>query len=668
MQPRSRRARRFLPPLTALLLLGGLYALSRQPTLPQEKAGELAHRFRFEKRPLPELPGHSYNRTVRDVHPSLEHIRSWISFVGAGVCLADLDGDGLPNDLVYVDPRIDQAVVAPAPGTGSRFEPFALDPSPLTFDTSNMAPMGSRSGDFNEDGFPDVLVYYWGRSPIVFLQRPESESNGMVPLTPSTFIPRELVEPHETWFTSAVSRADLDGDGHIDLVVGNYYPEDSRVLDSKAGGVEEMMQSMSRAYNAGRNRLLLWKSGTGAPGPTVHFEEVRGILDRNVACGWTLAVGAADLDADLLPELYFAQDFGPDRLLHNRSRPGQPRFVLLEGRRTFMTPRSLVLGRDSFNGMGVDFGDLNGDARPDIFVSNITCDFGLHESNLVFLSEQPTRTMREGIAPYRNASERLGLSRAGWTWDVKLGDFDNNGALEVIQAAGFTKGNVDRWPELHELAVGNDELMQDPRFLHAVRPGDDVAGDDHNPFFVRAGDGRYYDLARHVGLAEPMLSRGIATGDIDGDGRLDFAVANNWERSVLFYNAAPDPGAFLGLHLRLPTGPRANEDPVLRTGHPQREVDGPTRPAIGATATVHLPDGRRLVSQVDGGNGHSGQRSTGLHFGLGALDPSRPLQVDVRWRDGRGRVRSRTVSCKPDHWYTLLLGVPQNGGQEENRE
>ena len=49
-----------------------------------------------------------------------------------------------------------------------------------------------------------------------------------------------------------------------------------------------------------------------------------------------------------------------------------------------------------------------------------------------------------------------------------------------------------------------------------------------------------------------MVTRGIALADVDGDGRLDFAVANQWEPSFLFRNTAPNPGAFLGLHLRLP--------------------------------------------------------------------------------------------------------------------
>src|SRR5262249_13625102 len=151
---------------------------------------------------------------------------------------------------------------------------------------------------------------------------------------------------------------------------------------------------------------------------------------------------------------------------------------------------------------GVDFGDLNGDGIHDIFVSNITCDFGFDQTSFVFLSSKDEiHRMRDGIAPFQNASEALGMSRGGWNWDARLADFDNDAVLEVLQAAGATKGKFNTWALLQETALMNDQLTRDPRFWHRWQSGDDIAGSDHSPFYVRAGDGRYYDLARHIGLA-----------------------------------------------------------------------------------------------------------------------------------------------------------------------
>ena len=201
---------------------------------------------------------------------------------------------------------------------------------------------------------------------------------------------------------------------------------------------------MTRANNGGRKHLMRWIDATGGSDPTVRFDDVEGVINDLGDYSWTMAIAPADLDGDLLPETCFANDFGPDRLLHNRSRPGEFHFALLDGRKTLTAPNSKVVGRDSFKGMGVDFGDLNGDGILDIFVSNIAAEFALEESHFAFLDTGETVRMRQGIAPYHDESERLGLSRSSWAWDAKIAEFDNDGVPEVVQAVGFAKGRTDR--------------------------------------------------------------------------------------------------------------------------------------------------------------------------------------------------------------------------------
>jgi hypothetical protein len=413
---------------------------------------------------------------------------------------------------------------------------------------------------------------------------------------------------------------------------------------------------MSRAYNGGSKHFLLWKGAGSGDSLHVEFSEQKNLLQGDDRTRWTLAMAACDLDGDLLPEIYIANDFGPDVLLHNLSTPGHLKFQRLTGKRNAMTPASKVLGHDSFKGMGVDCGDLNQDGIPDLEIGNITSEFALEESNLVFLSTGDFKKMQSGIAPYREASESLGLSRNGWSWDVRFGDFDNEGQLQVLQAAGFAKGNTDRWPELHEAAMGNDNLLRYADSWPRLRPGDDLSGHDHDSFFVPSASGRYVDLSRDVGLDEPQNTRGIATADVDGDGLLDFAMGNEWEDSAFYHNQTKSAGNFLQLYLLLPVNGGETTSTKVLPGHPSRAIQG--RFAIGASATLHLPNGKLMVQQVDVSNGHSGKRSPELHFGLGQMPSSESVTVDLAWRDQNGIVHRETLKLNPG-LHTILLASPQ---------
>jgi hypothetical protein len=646
--------------LAAIAIIVPCYLMARFPCISAGDCMKLAVHFKFDKLPLAEATNHPPYKYVRQVHPSLQRISAWISSLGASVALADLDGDGLPNDLINVDPRTDLVTVAPAPGTGNRYAPFTLNPAPLPFDAKTTAPMSILVGDFNEDGLLDVLVYYWGRSPVIFLQKknPDFQFGKPISLAANNFVPVELSTNGERWFSNGAVEADLDGDGHMDLVIGNYFQDGGHILDANAGGIEVMQQGLAKALAGGSKHFFLWESATSGENPTVHFREVKDVVSPEIDHGWTLAIGVCDLDGDQMPEIYFAHDFGPDRLLHNESMPGHLKFTELKGRRGFATPKSCVLGYDSFKGMGCDFGDVNGDGLFDIYVSNIAERFGLCESHFLWQSTGKLDDMKHGVAPYIQASEKLGLSRSGWGWDCRLADFDNEGVLQAIQAVGFLKGKINRWPELQSLGTSNSKIVHDPRLWPSFKPGADLSGQDLDPFFVRAADGRYYDIGREVGFTEPMVTKAIALADVDGDGRLDFAFGNQWQPSYFFHNASPNPGAFLGLHLLLPLAADAGSPLRERPGHPGLDLHG--RPAICAQALVTLPDGRKFVAQVDGGSGHSGRRSPDVHIGLGKLDPAIALDVQVKWRDTAGQFQQTTLKLAPG-WHTVMLGKPATG-------
>ena len=633
--------------VTALLLIVGLFVgLRISLHVSETEIASAAGRFGFSKTSLPEVAG-SPVRMQRLVHPSLRRISAFVSTVGAAVALNDVDGDGVSNDACYIDTRTDQIVITPVPGTGDRYKPFALNQGPL-FNRDRMAPVGVLLSDLNEDGRIDLVVYYAGRSPLIFLWRASGE-NSRPSLSEANYTARDIF-PAEIWMTGSATTADLDGDGHLDLIFANYFKDGSDIYNPSASGTVSMPESFSHAFNGGGERIFRWTGSTAGTEPEVTYEEVVNALPAGVGGGWGLAIGACDLDGDLLPELYVAHDFGPDRLFWNRSKPGHIQFALLQGQATFSSAKSYVLGKDSFKSMGVDFGDLNDDGIPDIYVSNITEPGGLQESQMMFVSTGSVNDLETGIAPYVNKSESLRLSRTGWAWDAKLDDFDNDGRLEALQATGFIRGTDNNWPEIQELGTANDVLISSVGSWPKIQDGADLAGHNQNPFFVQVGD-HFVDISKQIGFGEDYVSRGIAIADVDLDGRLDMVVSNMWGPASYYHNESPRSGAFLGLRLLLPIGDRNSNTTIVREGSPTGDIKG--RAAVGAMVSVTLPSGRVLTRQVDGGNGHSGKRSSDIHLGLGEV--AGPVHVRIDWRDRFGRVRHEVLRVNAG-WYTVLLG------------
>lgn len=617
--------RRAVVPTLALALCVAVGVFTVRPSLSHAEAEELTSGFAFDTVALNAAPPDA--RQQRDVQPNLERIRAWISAVGAAVSVTDLRGLGRAADACLVDPRDDSVTVLPVPGTGD-YERFTLTPDGLPYDTT-MAPMGCVPADLDENGAMDFVVYYWGRSPVVFLNSGQGTRA-------SDYSAHELVSPMEVWNTSALSTADVDGDGHLDIIAGNYFPDGARVLDPEARGDERMrmQHSMGNAQNAGINRLLLTEP-TGNNGELPRITDASTAMPKSSAHAWTLAFGWQDLTGNQLPDLYVANDFGPDDLLVNTSKPGEVRFTEVVAGKDMTTPGSQVLGHGSFKGMGVAYTWNPGAELPMITVSNITTPYALHESNYAFIGDgrhDPGAALLAGESPYEQAAERLGLARSGWSWDIKSGDFDNSGVDELLQTTGFLKGEHNRWPELQELAMGNDDLLNRPELWPKFQLGDDLSGHEHNPLWAQADDGRYYDVASELDIDQPHLSRGIALSDVDGDGALDALVANQWENSVLLRNRTPHAGD--AAYLRL-----------LRPGAAGGWVD-----VIGAEVT-HEIDGATKRTQLYPANGHAGVSGPEVQL---ALPDGEPTEATITWRDSNGTHHS-TVDVRPGH-HTVELG------------
>ncbi|HBI46731.1 MAG TPA: RNA-binding protein [Planctomycetales bacterium] len=423
--------------------------------------------------------------------------------------------------------------------------------------------MGVAIGDVNNDGLPDVFLTEYGRIRL-FLNNGDGTF---------TDVSEEAGLHSNLWGTSA-SFVDYDRDGWLDLVVVNYVDFDnSRACDS-AGGKRDYCApdafpgSVTRLYhNLGVQ--------PGAKSRVPRFEDVTLKSGLAQVPGPGLGVICADFDGDGWPDLFVTNDAKPNRLWINQhdgtfKDEAVSRGVAYDGQ-----------GRAAAN-MGTAIADVYGDGLCDLFVTHLTW-----ESNTLW--KQGPR----GLFQDRTAAS--GLPEARWRgtgFGVAFGDFDQDGAPDLA----LVNGRVAR-------REGLAESNKDPFWgFYAER----------NQLFVNDGSGRFRD----VSLQNPSfcgtaaVSRGLAVGDVDGDGALDLLTTTVGGAAHLYRNIAPNRGHWLLVRA---------VDPALR------------RDAYGAEITVQA-GGRRRVSWINPGQSYLCSNDCRAHFGLGASNAVDSLEV--LWPDG----------------------------------
>ena len=642
--------------LVAIVIVVSLYFLGQLPDVTADGRGALAGRFRFEPLAVPELANGPF-RTERPVNPNLKRLSAWMSSLGSGITVADVDGDGLANDLIRNDPRTDLVTVFPAPGTPARYAPFSLDVVESEERRHVEPPLNTMAGDFNEDGLTDIVVAYAGRIAGPYsCGGPPPDRTWVRP--PSCG--RSCVPPGEKWMTMASDpgrsrRRRAPRPRRRQLLP----PTAPTLLDAKAtaGAADARLAGPVLQRRAAALPALAGRGPAERSRPSRYRRVERRARrrGRRAAGRWPSAPPTST--ATCCPRSTSPTTSGRTGCCTTGRRPGKLRFAVCcraSGRCT--TPRSSVLGRDSFKGMGVDFGDLNGDGVLDIFVSNISSQLraatratssGSRPAGAASRMTRRHRTLRD------DASEALGLSRSGWGWDVAAGRLRQRRRSRRCRRRASCKGTVNRWPEVQELRPGQRPAHPQPPGLADSRPG------------ARLQRQRPQQLLRaRPRTAGSTTSRPTSASTTRwqprhrAGGRRRRRPARLRGRQpvgavVPLPQHRPRPGAFLGLHLRLP----GRTAPVqgVRARRPSRTRARPAGRRSGRRSRSTCPTAGELVGQVDGGSGHNGRRSADLHFGLGRVDAQASLPVTLKWRDNGGQAREATLRLAPG-WHTVLLG------------
>jgi hypothetical protein len=398
--------------------------------------------------------------------------------------------------------------------------------------------MGAAAGDFDGDGYVDLLVAGLNR---ITLYR--NLGNGkFADATAASRIRTENWAVAAGWF-------DYDLDGRLDLWITNYGRIDLAQPRFCGDATRKLRVYCHPRYFEPRPNQLYRNLGGG------QFEDVTETSGIGRHRGRGMSIGFADYDADGRMDVFVTNDGMPNFLFRNLGQGKFEETALLAG-------VALLDSGKPIASMGTEFRDYDNDGRPDIVLTALN-----GETFPLF------RNQGQGAFTDQTARSQLGrLTNSYAGWGVGLADFDNDG-----------------WKDLFTANSHVNDLVEQFEAVRYRQP---------NTVFRNLGDGKFAAMA--AGLENAVKAhRGAAFADLDGDGRIDAVVTALGEAVEIWRNVSEPAGHWLGLRLR---GTGANRDAIgaeVRVAGQLQTMTSTTSYASSVIGPLHFGLGRKTEVDVE---------------------------------------------------------------------
>ena len=486
--------------------------------------------------------------------------------MGSGVALMDANGDGR-LDILFVNGMDWPGRPTGRPQTPAYFEQAPPGSSPRFIDKTAEAGfhepiygMGAAAADYDNDGDADIFIAALGADKLY-----RNDGTGRFEeVSKEAGVQNERFGASAAWF-------DADNDGHLDLYICNYVEWSiEKDIFCTLDGTRKSYCS-PESYEGAADRLYK----NNGDGTFTDASEAAGVHDPTSK---SLGVVAFDHNGDGRMDLFVSNDTEPDKLYENIGGGRFEEIGMLAG----IAFDEAGIARA---GMGVDAADENRSGRATVAVGNFS---------------------NEMISLHRNEGNGLFIDAAA---ETKMGA---PSFLTLAFGLCFLDADADGWVDL---LVANGHIENE---IEKVRQNVQYAQRPH--LFRNRGGKLYVDAAAEAGLTEPMVGRGAAYGDMDGDGDLDIVLTANGGEARVYRNDSSKSAGILRIRL---TGSRSNRD------------------AVGAKAVLKTAGGRQTQT-LKGGGSYCSQSEKTLTFGLG--DAAEALELVVTFPSGKA-VRLANVAA-----------------------